>query len=151
MESPREGTSAKVQAARHTLGLGLIFITAAIWIVSSFLSGSLVSSSDTKDAAVHPFLLTYLATSLFTLYLPLLQLRTWAIEALEAYQRRKHVDRAAYDALQEVPGARVSAHGDDSSTARTFMRSKDHAASVPMRAAAWVSGHACLQGPLPCS
>lgn len=80
---PAPGTP---QAARHSLGLVLIFSTAAIWIVASFLSSSLVSGS---DATVHPFLLTYLATSLFTLYLPILKLKSWVEDALES-RRSSH-------------------------------------------------------------
>jgi hypothetical protein len=80
------GASGPAAASRRSLGLALIFITALIWVVSSFLSGSLVAFSEGKAATVHPFLLTYLATSLFTLYLPYLHIHAWATEAL---QRRK--------------------------------------------------------------
>ena len=85
--------ASKLLANRKTLGLFLIFLTAAIWIVTSFISGSLVSSTDSHAAAVHPFLLTYLATSLFSIYLPLIHISQWASELLETYRRRKHVDR----------------------------------------------------------
>jgi len=56
----------------RALGLILIFVTAVIWVAASFLSSLLVS---TKPGAspLHapPFLLTYLATSVFTVFLPL--------------------------------------------------------------------------------
>ncbi len=96
------GMSNSVQASARTalankkkaLGLCLIFATAGIWIVTSFISGSLVSSTDSHAAAVHPFLLTYLATSLFTLYLPLIHLTAWVKELLAAHRRKhNHVDR----------------------------------------------------------
>ena len=67
--------------SNKVLGLWLLLSTAVIWTVSSFLSNSLVSSSTaTGQAKVPPFLLTYLATTLFTLYLPLIQLRTWFLQ-----------------------------------------------------------------------
>ena len=73
---------------RHALGLGFIFAVAFIWIITSFITGSLVTSTDTHAAAIHPFLLTYLATSLFTLYLPLIHLSAWASELWEGYKPR---------------------------------------------------------------
>ncbi len=79
--------------SRRALGLLLIFATAAIWIVTSFISGSLVSSDDQHKASVHPFLLTYLATSLFTLYIPLLHLHAWITEVLESGRRKRSTDR----------------------------------------------------------
>jgi hypothetical protein len=78
---------------RKYAGLMLIFLTAAIWIVTSYISGSLVSSDGEHAAAVHPFLLTYLATSLFTLYLPLIHLQTWYVEFIESRKKRLTADR----------------------------------------------------------
>lgn len=87
------GRSAAVQSAvqRRTLGLALLLLTAAIWIAASFISEALVTPSDSKQqATVHLFLLTYLATSLFTIYLPLLALRPrCAMKGAAAQNRRQ--------------------------------------------------------------
>lgn len=73
--------------SRRSLGLVLIFATAGIWIVTSIVSASLVTPGSSGTAAVHPFLLTYLATSLFTLYLPLLHFQAWWTEERHAANR----------------------------------------------------------------
>ncbi|KAG1661194.1 hypothetical protein FOA52_006000 [Chlamydomonas sp. UWO 241] len=133
-------------AARRSLGLTLVFATAAIWIVSSFLSASLVSSHDEHKAAVHPFLLTYLATSLFTLYLPLLWLKDWATRLMGRGRGRggaggggaagRHGAAAALEVLQHCStqsprssfdGIEVAAHKMGAEAAR----------NMAMRAAAW--------------
>lgn len=61
------------------LGLLLIAATAVIWVASSFISEALVSNKgDTKRAwHVPPFILTYLSTSLFTMFLPGVHLKLW--------------------------------------------------------------------------
>lgn len=51
--------------------------TAVIWVVSSFLSESLVSAKTSGKALVSPFLLTYLGTTLFTIYLPIIYGIRW--------------------------------------------------------------------------
>eukprot|EP00199_Chlamydomonas_sp_CCMP681_P000958 CAMPEP_0119103646 /NCGR_PEP_ID=MMETSP1180-20130426/2047_1 /TAXON_ID=3052 ORGANISM="Chlamydomonas cf sp, Strain CCMP681" /NCGR_SAMPLE_ID=MMETSP1180 /ASSEMBLY_ACC=CAM_ASM_000741 /LENGTH=527 /DNA_ID=CAMNT_0007088205 /DNA_START=60 /DNA_END=1643 /DNA_ORIENTATION=+ len=62
--------------SKQTVGLILIFATAIIWIISSFLSESLVSASGTDPPKVPAILLTYLATSLFCLYLPFVAIQS---------------------------------------------------------------------------
>ncbi len=65
------------QATRgRALGLALIFITALIWVAASFISQALVGADGGSPYNVSPFLLTYLSTSVFTLFLPLVQLRS---------------------------------------------------------------------------
>ncbi len=50
----------------------------SIWIVTSFISESLVRATGTDSSPkVPPFLLTYLATSLFILYLPFVHAKRW--------------------------------------------------------------------------
>jgi solute carrier family 35 protein F5 len=68
----------------RALGLALIFLTAGIWVASSFVSELLVSAKarDQGDDAktkrhVPPLVLTYLATSLFSVFLPLVRARRW--------------------------------------------------------------------------
>jgi drug/metabolite transporter (DMT)-like permease len=64
-------------SAQRASGFLLIFLVALIWSLSSFLSKSLVEHKREEDAAVPPFVLTYLATSLFIIYLPFVYLRLW--------------------------------------------------------------------------
>lgn len=74
----------------RALGLSLIVITAVIWVISSFISASLVTPSTSGGkAAVPPFLLTYLATSLFTLYLPFVHGRQLVLDAWAAWSLRR--------------------------------------------------------------
>lgn len=61
----------------RALGLILIFLTAVIWVAASFISQLLVTSGDGRPSYnVSPFLLTYLSTSIFTVFLPLVQLKS---------------------------------------------------------------------------
>jgi hypothetical protein len=54
----------------------LIFLTAVIWVAASFISQLLVNTEEGKPSYnVSPFLLTYLSTSIFTIFLPLVQLK----------------------------------------------------------------------------
>jgi hypothetical protein len=75
---------------KRAIGLTFILFTAVIWIVTSFISESLVAASGTHRAAVPPFLLTYLATTLFTLYIPLIHIKAWIGDCLRA--RRQLAD-----------------------------------------------------------
>lgn len=60
----------------RALGLVLIFLTAIIWVAASFISQLLVNTEEGKPSYnVSPFLLTYLSTSVFTIFLPLVQLK----------------------------------------------------------------------------
>jgi hypothetical protein len=60
----------------RALGLVLIFLTAIIWVAASFISQLLVNTEEGKPSYnVSPFLLTYLSTSIFTIFLPLVQLK----------------------------------------------------------------------------
>lgn len=63
---------------QRALGLVLIFVTAVIWVAASFLSSALVSAAP-GASALHapPLLLTYLATSVFTAFLPMVHARRW--------------------------------------------------------------------------
>lgn len=63
--------SAAASKSRKALGLTLVILTALIWVVSSFISEALVSRSAQSTVHVPPFFLTYLATTLFTIYIPL--------------------------------------------------------------------------------
>jgi hypothetical protein len=69
---------------QRALGLVLIFVTAVIWVAASFLS-SLLVSDDPASQQLHtpPFLLTYLATSVFTTFLPLVHGKRWLLRLLE--------------------------------------------------------------------
>ena len=55
---------------RHLLGLLYILAVALIWISASFLVQALVSS-DHGHAPMHPFVLSYICSSTFLLYLPI--------------------------------------------------------------------------------
>lgn len=104
---------------RRALGLVLIFATAVIWVAASFLSSYLVTSRPGAAGALHapPFLLTYLATSVFTLFLPLVHGRRWAARCAErrcgsgARQRLRGCSRGrgAPNAAQRGPGRRPGA------------------------------------------
>lgn len=64
--------------AQRATGFLLIFAVALIWSLSSFISKSLVVHKHKEDGAtVPPFVLTYLATSLFIVYLPFVYIRLW--------------------------------------------------------------------------
>lgn len=65
----------------------------SIWVVSSFISQSLVSDSadGTHKPKVPPFLLTYMATSLFTLYLPLVHGRLLAMDLWRSWRLRRRL------------------------------------------------------------
>ena len=69
---------------QRALGLVLIFVTAVIWVAASFLSSMLVTTRPGAAGALHapPFLLTYLATSVFTVFLPLVHGKRWAARCL---------------------------------------------------------------------
>lgn len=71
---------------RRALGLILIFVTAIIWVAASFLSSLLVSSKPGGSQSMHvpPLLLTYLATSVFTFFLPIVHVKKWTLKWLEA-------------------------------------------------------------------
>jgi hypothetical protein len=56
---------------------GLLAPLRSIWILTSFISSSLVSESEGTGPQVPPFLLTWLATTLFTLYLPIVYIQQW--------------------------------------------------------------------------
>jgi drug/metabolite transporter (DMT)-like permease len=61
----------------RALGLVLIFLTAFIWVAASFISQLLVTHEEGRpNYHVSPFLLTYLSTSIFTIFLPLVQLKS---------------------------------------------------------------------------
>jgi drug/metabolite transporter (DMT)-like permease len=65
-------------SAQRAHGFLLIFLVALIWSASSFISKALVSDKHHDGhAAVPPFVLTYLATSLFIIYLPFVYVRLW--------------------------------------------------------------------------
>lgn len=74
---------------RKAFGIVLLLATALIWVAASFISERLVSGSGAADAKsqVPPFFLTYLATTLFTLYIPLTYAKIWLME--RAAQRCK--------------------------------------------------------------
>ncbi|KAI8466023.1 MAG: hypothetical protein J3K34DRAFT_524869 [Monoraphidium minutum] len=76
----------------RTLGLVLIFVTAVIWVAASFLSSMLVTARPGAQGALHapPFLLTYLATSVFTFFLPIVHGRRWLVRRLEARRARQY-------------------------------------------------------------
>jgi len=74
---------------RRLTGLSLIFATAIIWVVSSFISQYLVQPGADHKQAVPPFLLTYLATSLFTLYLPFVYGRQVVSDLWRSWKLRK--------------------------------------------------------------
>lgn len=59
-------------ALDHAKAKGLVFvlITALIWVAASFIVQNI-------DADLNPFPLTYIANSLFTLYLPIVALCAW--------------------------------------------------------------------------
>ena len=57
---------------RILLGHTFIVVVSAIWVVTSYISGALVGPDSHGSSVIHPFLLTWLATSLFTLYLPVM-------------------------------------------------------------------------------
>jgi hypothetical protein len=64
--------------AKSKLLLGSAFLacTAVTWVAASFLAQYLVSG----DApSLHPFLLTWICTSMFSLYLPIISCRQWLI------------------------------------------------------------------------
>lgn len=68
----------------RALGLILIFVTAVIWVAASFLSSALVSSRPgASPLHAPPLLLTYLATSVFTLFLPLVHARRLVVRLLQ--------------------------------------------------------------------
>lgn len=61
----------------RAVGLVLIFLTAIIWVAASFISQLLVNTEEGKSSFnVSPFLLTYLSTSIFTIFLPIVQLKS---------------------------------------------------------------------------
>jgi hypothetical protein len=63
---------------RRGLGLVLILSTALIWVVASFISELLVSTKPgQRSFHVPPLLLTYLATAVFMMFLPIAFARMW--------------------------------------------------------------------------
>lgn len=84
---------------QRALGLVLIFATAVIWVAASFISAALVSTRP-GASPVHapPLLLTYLATSVFTLFLPLVHGRRFVARLLA--RRRGGADGGIGSAAQ---------------------------------------------------
>jgi len=87
-------TTSRLQACANrsgwqgrALGLVLVFLTAFIWVAASFISQLLVTSEEGRPHYhVSPFLLTHLSTSIFTIFLPLVQLKsllreTWLLRS----------------------------------------------------------------------
>ncbi len=72
-----------IHTAAANQGLTLIFVTAVIWVAASFISEALVSNKADEQHAWHvpPFVLTYLATSLFMLFLPMVYMKRWVQES----------------------------------------------------------------------
>lgn len=66
------------QQRRSQLLLGCVFLacTATAWVTASFLAQSLVSGD---QPSLHPFLLTYVCTSMFSLYLPIIGCKRWLL------------------------------------------------------------------------
>lgn len=60
-------------SSRLILGHFFVVVVSAVWICTSYISSFLVGGGD-SHGVIHPFLLTWLATSLFTLYLPIMQI-----------------------------------------------------------------------------
>lgn len=85
----QQGTRPRL--SKRALGLLLIFLTAIIWVAASFISQLLVSHEEgRRDFNVSPFLLTYLSTSVFTIFLPLVQLKALLTETwLLRWERRR--------------------------------------------------------------
>eukprot|EP00879_Flechtneria_rotunda_P025434 GHRR01027030.1.p1 GENE.GHRR01027030.1~~GHRR01027030.1.p1 ORF type:complete len:196 (+),score=69.49 GHRR01027030.1:208-795(+) len=85
----------------RALGLVLIFLTAIIWVAASFVSQLLVSTEEGRPSYnVSPFLLTYLSTSIFTVFLPLVQLKgllqnSWLFRRRFKYKPLQKDDDAA--------------------------------------------------------
>lgn len=86
------GAPVSSQVLRKAFGVFLLLCTALIWVAASFISEKLVSNKGGSDASeeVPPFLLTYLATTLFTIYLPIVHFRIWLLE----YRQRRWVPTA---------------------------------------------------------
>lgn len=85
---------------RLILGHTFVFIVSAIWIITSYISGALVGPDSHGTSVIHPFLLTWLATSLFTLYLPLMQV----FRLIREHQSTRAMTRLeAGQSSQEVP------------------------------------------------
>jgi len=127
----------KSQRTKRLIGLSFLFLTATIWVITSFISSSLVSSKSGHAAQVHPFLLTYLATSLFTLYLPFVHVRDWLSDYLAARSKRRMVDKHSYAVVHTdaQTSTKHGRHGDPRGTARE----KSAARNQAMSAAAWAT------------
>eukprot|EP00878_Enallax_costatus_P018344 GHUV01019307.1.p1 GENE.GHUV01019307.1~~GHUV01019307.1.p1 ORF type:complete len:374 (+),score=111.21 GHUV01019307.1:178-1299(+) len=91
MEPSQSGKKAFGLTSR-ALGLVLIFLTAIIWVAASFVSQLLVNTEEGKPSFnISPFLVTYLSTSVFTIFLPLVQLKsllqeTWLLRRSFKYK-----------------------------------------------------------------
>ncbi|KAL6753585.1 hypothetical protein V8C86DRAFT_450771 [Haematococcus lacustris] len=94
--------AASAKRRKHALGIFLIFCTASIWIAGSFLAQHLMADGDGKRDAVPPFLLTYLATAIFTLYIPLVHGR----QLLDDYLRARRPVYTRIAARSEEEGLR---------------------------------------------
>jgi hypothetical protein len=80
-----EPPAGKAQMLRKALGLTLVVATAVVWVVASFVSEALVApAASGARPAIPPFILTYLATSLFVVYLPVVH----AKDAWQAVRQR---------------------------------------------------------------
>lgn len=102
-------TALKGMNHQKVVGLCLIFATAVIWIAASFVSEYLLGNSRSgQQWHIHPFLLTYLATSLFTFYLPIAHLRQFWREG----SWRRQVNHEEGQESGEL------AFGDDTNTER---------------------------------
>ncbi|WIA11011.1 hypothetical protein OEZ85_011165 [Tetradesmus obliquus] len=86
----------------RALGLVLIFLTAIIWVAASFISQLLVNTEEGKPSYnVSPFLLTYLSTSIFTVFLPLVQLKNLLQETRLLRRSFKYKPLQQQDAADE--------------------------------------------------
>lgn len=63
-----------MQMRSKLLGCAFLGCTALAWVAASFLAQYLVAG---EQPSLHPFLLTYICTSMFTLYLPVIHIKGW--------------------------------------------------------------------------
>ena len=85
--APGQQLQAYKSASSRSLGIFLLFCVAVIWVVSSFIAAKLEKSDGQAGDPISPFYLTYIGTSLFIIYLPMVYIKNCVCGQSETFTR----------------------------------------------------------------
>ncbi|GMH34492.1 hypothetical protein BSKO_02326 [Bryopsis sp. KO-2023] len=100
----------------RALGLFFAVCVSLIWVAASFLVQDL---EEKKEGRVHPLIITYVANSLFLVYLPISKLRKWLFPAKRSNSRSQSKNPGENDTLFQGPNS-ISNGEEESETDPLF-------------------------------